>query len=67
MNDIVMYSTNCPKCAVLEQRLKEKGVKFAVNTDIDEMLSMGIKSAPMLKVGDKMLGFVDAVKWANEQ
>lgn len=67
MDDIVMYSTNCPKCAVLEGRLKEKGVNFTVNYDVDEMLKLGMASAPALKVGDELLGFVDAIKWANEQ
>lgn len=67
MNEIVMYSTNCPKCAILEQRLKEKGVAFEVHTDVDEMLALGFQSAPMLKVGSQIMGFVDAVKWANEQ
>lgn len=67
MNDIVLYSTNCPKCAILEGRLNEKGVKFTVNNDVDEMLRLGMMEAPGLMVDGKLMGFADAVKWANEQ
>ena len=67
METPVLYSTGCPKCAILEQKLEEKGIKFTKITDVNEMLKIGIKSVPNMKVGDKMLDFVDAVKWVNEQ
>lgn len=67
MDEIVLYSTGCPKCAVLEQKMKEQGIEFTTVTDVEEMLKIGLKSAPYLKVGDKMLGFVDAVKWVIKQ
>lgn len=66
MEEIVLYSTNCPKCAILEGKLREKSIEFAVNTDVDEMLKLGMQSAPALKINDELLGFVDAVKWVNE-
>ena len=31
--------------------------------NIDEMIKMGIKTAPMLKVGDELLDFSAAVKY----
>ena len=67
MNEIVLYSTNCPKCAILEGRLKERGVEFTVNNNVDEMIKLGMTEAPGLMVDGKLMGFVDAVKWANEQ
>lgn len=67
MDEIVLYSTGCPKCVVLEQRLEDRGIKFATVTNVDEMLKLGMDSVPNLKVGDKMLGFVDAIKWVERQ
>ena len=65
---IKLYSTNCPKCKVLETKLKQKTVNFEVCTDMDEMLSQGIKSAPALRLeDDSILNFADAVKWVNNQ
>lgn len=67
MDEIVLYSTGCPKCAVLEKKLNNKNIPFSVVKDVNKMLEMGLKSAPNLKVGDTILQFADAVKWINEQ
>lgn len=65
---IKFYSTNCPKCKVLETKLKLKNIQYNTCTDVDEMLSLGIKSAPTLQLDDgKILNFADAVKWVNGQ
>ena len=63
----VLYTTHCPQCRVLEAKLKQKNIEYIENTDIEEMKSLGMMSAPMLKVNDSLLSFVDAVKWVNSQ
>lgn len=64
---IKLYSTNCPKCKVLESKLQKKNIEYSTCTDMDEMLSHGIKSAPALELEDKtILNFSDAVRWVNE-
>ena len=35
--NIVLYTTHCPKCKVLEQKLKDKKVEYCICEDIDEM------------------------------
>ena len=65
---ITLYSTNCPKCKVLESKLQKKNIEYTTCTDMDEMLSHGIKSAPVLEMTDgQLLNFGDAVRWVNEQ
>lgn len=65
---ITLYSTNCPKCKVLGMKMNQKNIEFETCTDVDEMLSNGIKSAPALKLDDgTVLDFAAAVKWANAQ
>lgn len=64
---IVLYSTGCPKCKVLETKLKEKGIKYITVTDIDTMLSKGLNFMPVLEVDGQMLDFKQAVNWVNKQ
>ena len=64
---ITLYSTNCPKCKVLEAKLNKKEINYDTCTDMDVMLANGIKSAPALQLDDNtILNFTEAVKWVNE-
>lgn len=63
-----LYSTNCPKCKVLETKLNQKEINYTVCTDINEMRLLKIMSAPMLGLEDgTLLDFAKAVKWVNAQ
>ena len=64
---IVLYSTHCPRCTVLEKKLEAKGIKFEVETSVDDMLALGITQVPMLRVDDKLLNFAEANTWVNNQ
>lgn len=63
---IVLYSTHCPKCNVLETKLNNLNVDYKVETDIEIMQEKGFMSAPMLEVEGKIMNFRDAVRWVNE-
>ncbi len=65
--NIVLYSTHCPRCTVLEKKLEAKGIKFEVETSVDDMLALGITQVPMLRVDDKLLNFAEANTWVNNQ
>ena len=65
--NIVLYSTHCPRCKVLEKKLQAKRIKFEVETSVDDMLSLGITQVPMLRVDDKLLNFAEANTWVNNQ
>lgn len=64
---IVLYSTGCPKCGILERKLNEKNISFTKCADVDEMLALGIMSVPVLSVYGDMMDFSKAVQWVNEQ
>jgi glutaredoxin len=64
---ITFYTTHCPKCSVLETKLKQKNIDYVENTDVQEMLSLGIKSAPVLVIDGEKYNFAEAVKWVNAQ
>lgn len=60
---MILYTTGCPRCTVLKAKLNQKGLNFEIVEDIQEMLQLGIKTAPMLKVGDELLDFSAAIKY----
>ena len=63
---IILYSTNCPKCKVLEQKLKSKNIEYIEFTDVDKMIEMGFSVMPMLEVDGIVMDFGTANKWINE-
>ncbi len=67
MAKIILYSTNCPKCNVLEKKLQSKNINFEICNDVDLMLSKGIQQAPNLEVDGELMDFTKAVKWVNEK
>ena len=63
MHDIVLYSTGCPVCKMLEMRLAMEGIKYTTVKDVPTMQGLGIKSAPMLGVDGELLNATQAIKW----
>ena len=64
---IVLYTTHCPKCVVLEKKLRQKGIEFSIIEDIVEMEKLGIYYAPALKVDNELMNFTKAIEWVNSQ
>ena len=64
---VVFYSTHCPKCSVLEKKLKQANIEYTEINDVGTMLAKGMASAPNLEVDGKLMGFTEAVEWINSQ
>ena len=64
-NKVVFHSSHCPRCQVLERKLKDKGIEYEENNDIQVMLNKGLDVAPALEVDGKLMGFKEAVDWIN--
>ena len=58
---IVLYSTGCPKCKVLEAKLNAKGIQYSTVTDVDLMIAKGLNLMPVLEVNGQLLDFALAV------
>ena len=63
---IILYSTHCPKCIMLERKLKEKNIEYEEVNDVDKMLSLGLQDVPWLNVDGQMMNFGEAIKWINQ-
>ena len=62
----VLYTTHCPKCKVLEAKLKEKKVDYDIVDDKKQILEEGIRTVPVLVVNGARLDFLNAVRYVNE-
>lgn len=63
---ITLFSTNCPKCKVLEAKLNQHNIDFTISNDIQEIIDIGFITAPVLKLNDSYyMDFGDAIKWIN--
>lgn len=65
--NVVLYSTHCPQCRVLEMKLKQKGISYEEVNDIALMQEKGFMSAPKLEVDGTVYDFKEAVKWVGGQ
>lgn len=63
--NVILYTTNCPKCIILEKKLKGKNITFKTIDDINIMTEKGFMSAPMLEVDSKIMNFMEANAWIN--
>ena len=69
MKKMILYTTHCPKCNILNKKLQDKNVEYEIVEDINVISSLGIKSVPVLCVSDdentNMMTYFDAVKYIN--
>lgn len=61
--EVILYSTNCPRCAVLEKKLTSANIKYSIINDADLMIEKGFTSVPMLEVDGNIMDFKSAVEW----
>lgn len=65
--DIIFYSTGCPKCRILKKKLDEKGIQYETCSDEERMIGLGLTEVPALGIKGHILSFTEAVKWINEK
>ena len=67
MRYILVYTTHCPKCKILEKALESKGIHYSTVEDVDKMIELGITAVPQMVVdcGPRM-DFKTAMMWIKE-
>ena len=60
---VIMYTTHCPQCKVLEKMLNDKKIEYIQITDINIMKSKGIQSVPYLEVEGELKNFKESMEW----
>ena len=64
---MIVYTTNCPKCMLLEKKLKEKNIKFEKESDIETIMlkaeKFNLNSVPFIEVDKDVLPFEEAMEY----
>ena len=63
---VILYTTHCPKCKVLETKLNQKNIEHEIIEDEQIMLDKGFMSAPMLEIDGEVMDFAAAINWTKE-
>ena len=63
--ELVLYTTHCPKCKVIESKLNAKKIEFDIVDDKATLIEMGIVSVPVLEADGKKMSFLEANKYVN--
>ncbi len=66
MENIVLYSNECPKCKVLKIKLDQKDINYKETRNFEELSEKGFKSLPILKINEEFMDFAEAYKWVQE-
>ena len=61
--NVILYSTHCPKCKVLETKLNQKSINYEEVNDVDVMVQKGFTTVPKLEVNGVVYDFKEAVEW----
>ena len=60
-----LYSNFCPRCIVLKAKLDEKGLKYEVSDNMQELIDLGFKTVPVLEVDGEYMDFGKAIGYLN--
>lgn len=61
---MILYTTDCPKCKILEKMMDRAEMEFTKETNIDKLINLGFKSAPILEVEPQVyLPFESAISY----
>ena len=66
-NEIIFYTTGCPKCQVLKKKLDDRKIIYILNSSVDEMLKLGITQVPVLSIDGQLKNFRESVEWIANQ
>jgi len=66
LKEIILFSSGCPKCKVLKQKLDDKKINYKLSEDFDELVQQNLQTVPVLKVDGEYYQFSEAIKMVNE-
>ncbi len=63
----VLYSTGCPQCNVLKEKLKDANIDYIEVTDTETILAAGITRIPVLEVDGIKMELGAANEWIKSR
>lgn len=62
---ITLYSTGCPQCKALEKALVDAKIEFFYCDNVEEIVKLGVRYVPILKVDDELMNYAQALHFVN--
>lgn len=66
LKNITLYTTHCPLCEKLAEKLDAAGVNYSVSEDTSTIAAQGFSAAPVLEVDGEFYDFPRAIYLLNE-
>lgn len=63
----VLFSTGCPQCIVLKEKLKAANIDYLEVTDKDTIIANGITKVPVLEVDGVRMELSAANEWIKNR
>ena len=63
----ILFTTGCPKCKVLKEKLTQANIPFTEISNTDEILAKGITVVPVLEVDGTRMEFLEANNWIKNR
>lgn len=63
MAQMTLYTSGCPNCRLLKQKLDDKKLNYNIVDDVDKMVELGFTRVPVLEVDGKYLDFNEALMY----
>lgn len=67
MDLTVLFSTGCPQCNVLKEKLKAANIDYIEVTDKDTIIAKGITRVPVLEVDGIQMELSAANEWIKSR
>lgn len=67
MSKVILYTTHCPKCKVLETKLKQLNIDYQIIEDEKIMMDKGFMEAPKLEVDGEVMNYITAINWLKKK
>lgn len=67
MNRVILFSTGCPQCNVLKEKLKAANIDYIEVTDKDTIMAKAITKVPVLEVDGIKMELSAANEWIKSR
>ena len=64
---IILYSTGCPQCNVLKEKLKSAKIDYVEVSNKETIIANGITKVPVLEVDGTRMELSEANKWIENK
>ncbi len=64
---MILYTTHCPRCRMLEAALASKNIAYETCEDVQKMKELGFTEVPVLEIDGRRLSCGEAMKYVMEE